>query len=311
MAKAAELDCEPLRPADAAVDDGVAIECTIDEDTGTSLTLLELSDVDALRDHWTARLDSVEPPVEELANACRKSKAGSRTWGFGNIACLADEGSARLLWTDQRNNTYGVIGGTDAKTSELFKWWKSTGRALGRATTEPVEPTPGNGEPLVRVPGNPRDISCAALSEPIPDVWGRTWTATKIDFLERPNYERVVIRLERAGKTRNGRDTEVIVERMPVSKLKRAVPNAPTPKRGKTAIVVRMNGLKSAPTLLGYRPSSTDIIKEFSLVKDGRSRAAVLSTLADTCYQVRVPIFGPSATGKERKAQIYIDLKKQ
>jgi len=205
------------------------------------------------------------------------------------------------------------VDGADADIATLFAWWRGNARPLGRATDEattgPVEPTPSKAPPLVRVPGAPRAIVCNALSEPITDLWGRTWRVKNVDFLENPNYERVVINLERTGAVRNGNETAVTVERMPVSQLKAALPNAPSPRKGRTAIVVRMEGVKNAPNLLAYRPNSTDIIKELSIVKDGKSRAAVLGVTLEACYQVRIPVFGPSATGKERKAEVYIDLK--
>ena len=131
----------------------------------------------------------------------------------------------------------------------------------------------------------------------------------KIEFLGRGDYERVIIHLDRVGSSRNVRTTQVVVERMPVSALSQAVPNAPKPRRGQTAIVVNLEGVRQAPNLRGYRPSATNIVKEFSLVRDGRSRSAVISTSRGTCYQVRVPVFGSSASGKERNAEVFIDLR--
>jgi len=279
------------------------------------MTLLGFSDADELRDHWLAETDTLDPALEETADACDGTQSGTRKWGFGNVACLIDQDTdtAKILWTDQRNQTYGVVDGADADIATLFAWWRGNARPLGRATDEattgPVEPTPSKAPPLVRVPGAPRAIVCNALSEPITDLWGRTWRVKNVDFLENPNYERVVINLERTGAVRNGNETAVTVERMPVSQLKAALPNAPSPRKGRTAIVVRMEGVKNAPNLLAYRPNSTDIIKELSIVKDGKSRAAVLGVTLEACYQVRIPVFGPSATGKERKAEVYIDLK--
>jgi len=313
---ASSLSCEPLR-GDQPTDTGAqaAIECTPDSNEVSQMTLLGFSDADELRDHWLAETGALEPALEETADACDGAQSGTRKWGFGNVACLIDQDTdtARILWTDRRNQTYGVVDGADTDISSLFAWWRSNARPLGRdadgSTPARVEPTPSKAPSLVRVPGPPRAIVCTDLSEPIVDQWGRTWRVKNVDFLENPKYERVVINLERTGTVRNGNETAVTVERMPVPQLKAAVPNAPIPRKGRTAIVVRMEGVKNAPNLLAYRPSSTDIIKELSIVKDGKSRTAVLGVTREACYQVRVPVFGSSATGKERKAEVYIDLK--
>jgi hypothetical protein len=76
-------------------------------------------------------------------------------------------------------------------------------------------------------------------------------------------------------------------------------------------MVVRLDGVRDAPNLFNYRPKELDLVKEVSVVKDGNGRAVVISSPQQTCYQMRIPVWGPSASGKERKAQVFIDLKQR
>ena len=75
--------------------------------------------------------------------------------------------------------------------------------------------------------------------------------------------------------------------------------------------MVRLDGVRDAPGLRGFRPSSLDFVKEVSVVKDDGGYAVVLSAPARTCYLMRIPVWGPNATGKEQTAEIFIDLKPQ
>jgi hypothetical protein len=73
--------------------------------------------------------------------------------------------------------------------------------------------------------------------------------------------------------------------------------------------VVELEGVRAAPELRRYRPSSIDYVREMSIVRNNGGRTVVLSTPQATCYQVRIPIWGLAASGNERTANIYIDLK--
>ncbi len=311
LERTAALDCEVFRVDGSTAEASVA--CDPGDEGPTGATLQAFPEADALKVAFDEALADITPAPEEREKACQGGKPGIRKWGFGTIACTSDEAMASIIWTDNRTDVLGRIEGSADDPRAVFKWWQDNARALGRSIETPPEkspqPNPSDVPPLVRVPGAPRAISCDATSEPIADTYGRIWEVDRVEFVERGTFERVVIHLGRVGNRRNVRDTEVVVERMPVSRLRRAVPNAPRPTVGKTAIVVDLDGVRKAPDLRRYRPSSTNIIKELSIVPDGGSRTAVISTARGTCYQVRVPIFGPSATGKEKKAEVYIDLK--
>jgi hypothetical protein len=69
-----------------------------------------------------------------------------------------------------------------------------------------------------------------------------------------------------------------------------------------------MQGVTQAPDLRAYRPQGIDLVKELSIVRGTRSRTAILSLNGDGCFQVRIPVFGPSASGGEERAEIFIDI---
>ncbi len=191
----------------------------------------------------------------------------------------------------------------------LFSWWQDDAKALGRAIdADASSGTSGADRPFVRVPGAPNDVTCASLDEPIVDSHDRTWHLRQVRFVDGPNHERVVLALERAGRAREGQSTEVTVERMPVADLATEFPGAPRPKNGRTALVVRMQGVTRAPDLRAYRPDGLELVKELSIVRGDGSRTAILSLNGDGCYQVRIPVFGTSAPANADRAEVFIDI---
>ncbi len=258
-------------------------------------------------------LAALTPAPIDREQACTNGRTGTRKWGFGTLTCTVEEGTASIIWTDRRSQLLGRLDGPTDDLQDVFAWWQENARALGRPIDTGPEASPdsttGGAARFVAVPGDPISISCEAVGEPIADEYGRIWSVDAVDFQERGDFERVIIQLDRVGTERNARNTQVVAERLPVSGLGRAVASAPTPQAGKTAIVVDLKGIRQAPDIRRFRPTATDLVKEFSLVPDGKSRAAVISTPKGTCYQVRVPVFGRSATGKERQAAVYIDLR--
>ena len=307
----ASAECVPWRgpeaPTGAAVEG--AVSCQLDEGAAAQLTLLAYSDPDALRDAWDTHLDAIQPSLDETSTACQGSTAGVRRWGFGNVACRVEDGSATIAWTDSRGHLLGVAQGTGNDIAALFTWWQDDAKPLGRTIdADASSGTSGADRPFVRVPGAPNDVTCTSLDEPIVDSHGRTWHLQKVRFLDGPSYERVVLALERAGRARERRSTEVTVERMPVAELATEFPGAPRPKNGRTALVVRMQGVTQAPGLRAYRPDGLELVKEMSIVRGDRSRTAILSLNGDGCYQVRVPVFGTSAPASADQAEIFIDI---
>jgi hypothetical protein len=322
LERASELECE-LQPSTAGeLSAGLTASaaCSPQSDEVGRLTLRSFEDPDTLLDSWQAGPAGVES-LAETWDACETAEPGTRTWSYGNVACVVEDGLARITWTDERIDTLGVIEGTSDDMPALFEWWRSNGRRIGRAdepgpsatptpTPQPTtEPEPSKKKPLVRVPGAPRSLTCTADQETILDEWDRTWRLRTIDFLDRDGYERVVINLVRTGKNRTDEPTRALFERMSFGRLRELVPNAPVPRRGRVAIVLRLDGLTDAPNLRAYRPSGTSLLRELSVVRSGGAYTVVLSSPKGTCYQARVPIFGSNAKGTEQRAQIYVDLK--
>jgi hypothetical protein len=133
---------------------------------------------------------------------------------------------------------------------------------------------------------------------------------SKVTFLNRPRFERVVFHLERTGRARKRGGAELLVEPIPVSRLQRVVPEAPRPRRGHTVLRIPLEEIADAPNIRSYRPSGVDLVKEFSLVRSDGTATALVAVPRGTCYRVRVPVWGPSATGSERAARIFVDIQK-
>jgi hypothetical protein len=317
------LDCSPSTAAELGEDAGVVAEviCLPQDESAQRLTVRDYVGSTELRAGWQAQLDAASSSLDESEDACRDGRTGTRKWGFGDIACLVGDEVAEVWWTDRRTQTFGIIEGTIADVAPIFEWWRTTARTWGRLQDEDAaaperprsteEPTPTGPPALVRVPGPPRAISCEATGESIPDEWGRTWRIKNIDLLERGGYERVVVNLVRTGRNRTDQPTQAGIERMPRSRVATAVPGAPRPRRGRTAIVVRLDGVREGPDLRGYRPSGTDLARELSVVRDDRGRVVIISVPPGTCYQLRIPVWGDSASGEEARAEVYIDLKER
>jgi hypothetical protein len=323
LERLAPLDCSPLPAAELDPDAGAVagVICLTPDAAVQRLLVRDFVDGTLLAAGWQSEIDAASPSLDESDDACRDGRPGTRRWGFGNIACLVDADRARVWWTDRRTQTFGTIEGRSDDVATVFEWWRTTARAWGRPGAEEAappaapeatsKPSPSDPAPLVRVPGPPRAVTCDATGEPIPDAWGRTWRIKNIDVLERGGFERVVVNLVRTGKNRTSRPTQAAIERMARSRITTAIPGAPRPKRGRAAIIVRLDGVRDGPDLRGYRPSGTDLARELSVVPYDGGRTVIISVPPDTCYQLRIPVWGASASGEEARAEVYIDLKER
>ena len=318
LARVPTLACAPETTTSDTI--AAALSCDPSDTSVETLTLTTVEEPEVLRSAWQAA--AVADLRRAGGNACTTAYPDTDKWGFGNIACGVKDGVARIDWTDARIGLLGSVEGTSDDVSALYAWWRSNARKIGRsadsaqvapqkeaASNEPAKPKPSPLGKFVRVPGPPNAISCAANGPTVPDTFDRAWRLTTIDFQNRKGYERVILNLERVGKNNTKWPTEARVKRMPLSKVSKAVPKAPRSKRGNVGIVVKLDGVRDAPNLYSYRPKSLDYLKEVSLVRDGNGRALVLSSPQGTCYQVRIPVWAANATGKERNAEVFIDLR--
>jgi hypothetical protein len=294
-----------------------ADECQPADEEVDQLAVQQYEDTDALRSAWRTASEAASENAQ-ADEVCSNETPGTSKWGFGNVICETVDGVARVRWTDSRTDTMGVVESSGTNVEALYEWWRTNARPLGRGaeatdsetseSKESSEPTP-KPRKLVRVPGKPGNATCTASTSPIPDEWDRTWRITRVNFKNENGYERVVLHMERTGKNRTNTPTQTAVSRMSVNKLKDAVPKAPTPGRGKVAIVLDIDGIDDAPSLYNFQPSGLDYVKQMSIVKTNGSWTVVISSPLGTCNQVRIPIWSSAATGKEDKAEIYIDLK--
>jgi hypothetical protein len=149
---------------------------------------------------------------------------------------------------------------------------------------------------------------CTSLDEPIIDTHGRTWQVERVRFLDEQDLERVIFDLERTGRVGTGPGVVVTVDRMPVTDVASEVTGASRPERGRTALVIRMQGVTKAPALQAHRPLGMDLVRELSVIRGDGSRTAILSLIGDACYEVRIPAFGPSASGNAERAEVIIDI---
>ena len=285
------------------------MRCEPGDGAVAQMTLAVFSDPDALEDAWVEHLGGIQPSLEDTSSACEESTVGVRRWGFGTLACSLEDGSAMISWTDSRSDLLGILHGVGPDLGELHARWQDEAKPLGRiADIGPSSSDADADQPLVRAPGAPTEVICTSLDEPLVDPHGRRWRIERVRFLDRADYERVVFVLERTGDVRAGQTTMVTVDPMPAEAVTAAVPDSPPPSRGRTALVVRMQGVTQAPDLQAYRPEGMDLVKELSIVRGAGSRTAILALHGDGCYQVRIPVFGPSATGDEDRAEIFIDV---
>ena len=93
------------------------------------LALFRFKDRASLDDYWDFKLKKIDKPLKRKDSACTGGKQGLRTWsgdgGQGTIACYLVDGRAKLRWTNERNNTYGIVDATHRDIGRLANWWLS------------------------------------------------------------------------------------------------------------------------------------------------------------------------------------------
>ena len=160
----------------------------------------------------------------------------------------------------------------------------------------------------MRVPGKPRAATCSGSIFTVADEWDRTWRINRVKVENKTGYERVTLQLIRTGKNKSKTPTQARAQRMSVSDVTKKVANASKPGLGRIAFVIDLDGIDDAPGIRSYRPSGVNLVKEISVVKSPGGRTVIISAPLGTCYQMRIPVWGTNATGKEQRAEIFIDL---
>lgn len=108
-----------------------------DEDSDASLegehvfqyALFRFLDGSSMADYWGYRLGEFPANLTWRFDACSGGTRGITTWTHGDVACYVSKSSAgtkraRIRWTDERTNTYGVLDATDTKLARLVRWWQ-------------------------------------------------------------------------------------------------------------------------------------------------------------------------------------------
>jgi hypothetical protein len=114
-----------------------AIHCESPTRGLRQLAFFRFPDDDSMAEYWAWRVDQVEPPPASRDGACADGRRGRARWDHGDLVCYVARGSkeAKLRWTDERSDTYGVIDSTDRDVGNLFEAWSAlvTGGDEGRS----------------------------------------------------------------------------------------------------------------------------------------------------------------------------------
>jgi|GEM_PF-5768541 len=104
-----------------------AIQCDRPTRDLRQLALFRFPDDDSMAEYWSWRVDQVEPPPASREGACADGRRGQARWEHGDLVCYASGQPkvAKLRWTDERSDTYGVIDSTDRDLASLFEAWSA------------------------------------------------------------------------------------------------------------------------------------------------------------------------------------------
>jgi hypothetical protein len=108
-----------------------AISCDDPEASVKELALYQFADKETLTTYFTYRTGEVRERLPERTDACTGGQPGVRSWTYGRVACwVATTGSrtARVRWTDERDDTSGILDGSSADLRQLLRWWSSKAR---------------------------------------------------------------------------------------------------------------------------------------------------------------------------------------
>ena len=173
-----------------------------------------------------------------------------------------------------------------------------------QAPTERDGPSAGSG------PADPNAWVCDGDMR-IEDPMGRRWSVTKVSFLPRNGYERVVLHIQRTGPG-GGALAAVTAQAFDTSTVQRYVAGASRPGSGGTTVGVHLvDGIASAIGLRRYRPQGMRTVKEFSVYPAARRSSKVLvSSNGDGCFRLKVPAWGSADSATSQKAQILLDVRR-
>jgi len=276
------------------------------------LAIYTFPDLADLSGFWPDRLSRIEPEPVHTDTACEDGVAGVRPWANGDIACYLQDGVAKVRWTDLRTGLYGLMDATDSDLQQLYSWWRSNGRRLGRdTTTGGGSATPGPRPtipPATDEPGRGTSFVCEAQA-PLIDPLDRRWKISQVSFRRGGGIERVIYHLQRDG-TAAPAETSVMVDPMPIDDPNlEADTGVDRPSAGDTALSVYFGpGIRDATGLKHYTPRGVETVKDLSIYRlpSGYSLSSV-GVIGEGCYQLRVPAFDDPESGTQT-IEVYLDI---
>ena len=135
------MECQRWRQDDEPFDAGAraAIRCASPAPTITQLALFAFPDEDSLRTQFRRRLRRIDERPSQRESGCADGQEAVTAWEHGRLVCWTERGAspgARMCWTDERTDTYGVVDAADSDIARLFDWWSE---ADPSASAEPAD----------------------------------------------------------------------------------------------------------------------------------------------------------------------------
>ena len=109
-----------------------AIKCdySLTAARGADLKLYAFPSRAEMDDAWVGHVTSSDG-LGEVDRACKKGTTGHTGWTNGRIACAAEDGAFRIIWTDDRIDLMGSIEGPARFGQRLYGLWRFDGRSAG------------------------------------------------------------------------------------------------------------------------------------------------------------------------------------
>jgi hypothetical protein len=103
-----------------------AVVCLDDKPGISSYQLYSFPDAVSLARRFTEDVTGARPALGVSDDACRPRSPGAKAWQHGWLACWIPEGSAfaRLHWTDERTNTYGMLEAAHDGLQRIYRQWQ-------------------------------------------------------------------------------------------------------------------------------------------------------------------------------------------
>ena len=171
-----------------------AIQCPDPAPTVRQLALFSFPDADSMAAYWDWRVDQIEPRPKPRDLSCSSGSGGVASWAHGEVACYVSKasGEAKLRWTDERTDTYGIIDASDRDLRALYGAWMELRPAPDLVTddvtaaTRVIElPHFGEGISLAIDDEDARHLAIAGFRSGAGDLWYATdregaWTTKRL-----------------------------------------------------------------------------------------------------------------------------------